>query len=228
LVSYSQRRQISEVFTLNFDDILERYLGYHGIIAKPVLDERFWAEPADVLIHHPHGFLPSPGSPFRMNSSFLVFDERSYLEQSSDSRWNQRMEVTMQAHICLFIGLGRSDLHLKQLVSRTAGKHAFSPVKDGFWGIVLRAGPQPEEIRDWAHYHVHVEPLVDYHTDLPSLLFCRMSKRSQVSIGYRSAASCKYLKANRILERHCVTASPTQSSSRVAPQSQLREPQTIT
>jgi len=171
LVSHSRRGQVSEVFTFNFDDVLERYLRYHGIIAKPVTNEKFWAEPADVLVHHPHGFLPSPGSPFKAKSSFLVFDERSYLEQRPDSRWNQRMEVAMQAHICLFIGLGRDDRHLKQLVAETAKKHAFSPAKDGFWGIVLRAKPSAEEVLEWKQYHVHVEPLADYHTDLPSVLF---------------------------------------------------------
>ncbi len=171
LVSHSGRGRVTEVFTLNFDDILERYLRYFGIIAKPVIDEKFWIEPADVLVHHPHGFLPSPGSPFRVKSTFLVFDERSYLEQSRDSRWNQRMEVAMQAHVCLFIGLGRDDIHLKQLVARTAQKHAFSPAKDGFWGIVLRARPEQVEVLDWAQYHVHVEPLADYFADLPSLLF---------------------------------------------------------
>lgn len=77
----------------------------------------------------------------------------------------------MQAHICLFVGLGRDDIHLKQLVAKTATKHAFSPAKDGFWGIVLRARPKPEEVRDWAQYHVHVESLSNYNKDLPALLF---------------------------------------------------------
>jgi hypothetical protein len=136
-----------------------------------VIEEKFWAEPADVVIHHPHGFLPSPGSQFSHASTFLVFDERSYLEQHQDSRWNQRMEVAMQAHICLFVGLGRDDIHLKKLVALTSKKHAFSPVKYGYWGVVLRAKPEEEEIRDWAQYDVHVEPLTDYEKDLPSVLF---------------------------------------------------------
>lgn len=171
LVSHSRRGQVSEVFTLNFDDILERYLRYQGIIATPVINEKFWAQPADVLVHHPHGFLRSPGSPFPERSSFLVFDERSYLAEKTDSRWNQRMEVTMQAHVCLFIGLGRDDHHLKRLVSSTSEKHAFSPTIDGYWGIVLRAKPLQKEILDWEQYHVHVEPLADYNSDLPGLLF---------------------------------------------------------
>jgi hypothetical protein len=171
LVSHSRRGQVSEVFTLNFDDILERYLRYHGIVAKPVIDEKFWSEPGDVLVHHPHGFLPSPGSPFPNSSTFLVFDERSYLNQSPDSRWNQRMEVVMQAHICLFVGLGRDDMHLKKLVADTAKKHAFSPAKEGYWGVVLRAKPEDVEVLDWAQYDVHVEPLSDYAVDLPGVLF---------------------------------------------------------
>ena len=130
-------------------------------------------------VHHPHGFLASPGSPFGADSSFLVFDERSYLDQSPDSRWNQRMEVAMQAHICLFIGLSRDDMHLKQLVKNTAEKHAFSPAKHGFWGVVLRASPEKAEILDWNQYHVHVESLADYHTDLPSLLFAVCQEASR-------------------------------------------------
>jgi hypothetical protein len=171
LVSHSRRGKVSEVFTLNYDDILERYLLYHGIIARPILEEKFWSQSADVLVHHPHGFLPSPGSPFRDRSTFLIFDERSYVSERPDSRWNQRMEVAMQAHVCLFIGLGRDDQHLKRLVAATSEKHAFKPTSDGYWGIVLRAGPTEAEILDWEQYHVHVEPLRDYGTDLPSLLF---------------------------------------------------------
>jgi hypothetical protein len=179
LVAHSLRGRVSEVFTLNFDDILERYLRFHGIVATPVIREKFWAEPADVLVHHPHGFLPSPGSPFSTNSSFLVFDEQSYVKQTPDSRWNQRMEVAMQSHICLFIGLGRDDTHLKALVAKTAEKHAFSAAKDGFWGVVLRAKARKEEVRDWKQYDVHVENLANYGTDLPNLLFsvCQMAAR---------------------------------------------------
>ena len=81
------------------------------------------------------------------------------------------MEVAMQAHLCLFIGLGRNDTHLKQLVAKTSDKHAFSKSKDGYWGVVFRALPQDDEVRDWNQYHVHVEPLNNYHTDLPSFLF---------------------------------------------------------
>ena len=77
----------------------------------------------------------------------------------------------MQAHVCLFVGLGRDDIHLKQLVERTASRHAFVRAKDGFWGIVLRAKPSAEEVRDWRQYDIHVESLRDYDTDLPSLLF---------------------------------------------------------
>jgi hypothetical protein len=179
LVSHSLRGQVSEVFTLNFDDILERYLGFNGIVAMPVIHEKFWVEPADVLVHHPHGFLASPGSPFRANSTFLVFDERSYVEQNSDSRWNQRMEVAMQSHVCVFIGLGRDDTHLKSLVAKTAQKHAFSAAKDGFWGIVLRAKPKSDEIRDWAEYHVHVQRVSDYSDDLPLLLFSVCQKAAK-------------------------------------------------
>ena len=62
LVAHSRRGNVSEVFTFNYDDVLERYLGYQGIIARPIIDERFWLIPADVLVHHPHGCGHSFGS----------------------------------------------------------------------------------------------------------------------------------------------------------------------
>lgn len=179
LVSHSRRGHVTEVFTLNFDDILERYLRYYGLIARPIIDKRFWVEAGDVVIHHPHGFLPSPGSPFPHPSDFLVFDEHSYVDQDPNSRWNQRMEVAMQAHVCLLVGLGRDDFHLKTLVNLTSKKHAYSPNKEGYWGVVLRASPTTKaerevyeaEVRDWATYDIFVQPLADYQDDLPSFLF---------------------------------------------------------
>jgi hypothetical protein len=181
LVAQSRRGHASEVFTFNFDDVLERYLGYYGIIAYPVIKEKFWARSADVLVYHPHGFLPSPHSPFSDRGTILVFDERSYLQQQPDSRWNQRMEVAMQANVCLFVGLGRDDFHLKQLVERTSSKHAFVPAKDGYWGVVLRSKPAAEEIRDWHQYHVHVEPLKDYSRDLPNTIFAICQEAARAS-----------------------------------------------
>ena len=106
LVAYSRRGTVKDVFSFNFDDILERYLLYHGVLARPVIEENFWAGAGDVVVHHPHGFLPSPGSPFPEGSSRIVLDERSFVSQKDDSRCNQRMEVAMQANVCLFVGLG--------------------------------------------------------------------------------------------------------------------------
>jgi hypothetical protein len=113
-------------------------------------------------------------------SSFLVFDERSYLQQKADNRWNQRMEVAMGANVCLFVGLGRDDTHLKELVERTKSKHAFVRAKDGYWGVVLRAKPKPEEVRDWRQYDIHVEVLKDYDRDLPSVLFSVCQEAARV------------------------------------------------
>ncbi len=170
LVAHSRRGSVKQLFTLNFDDIVERFLRYQGVLATPVIEEKFWSRSADILVHHPHGFLASPGSPFEQRSSFLVFDQESYARQNPDDRWNQSMEVAMQSHICLFIGLGRDDFHLKQLVARWA-KHAFKVDHDGYWGVVLRAGPSEAEVREWKRYHLHVETLANYHSDLPSFLF---------------------------------------------------------
>ena len=46
LVMASLRGRVSEIYTLNFDDVLDRYLEYHGIVVVPAFEEK--AGPTEV------------------------------------------------------------------------------------------------------------------------------------------------------------------------------------
>jgi hypothetical protein len=171
----SMRGSVSQLVTFNFDDVLERYLAYHGIIASPIFEEKFWADKGDVVIYHPHGFLPSHGSPYHEMSSYIVLDRRSYSERTgrADQRMNQTMETIMQSHICLFIGLSGNDQRLDSLIVTTMNenKHAYSSSRIGYWGVVFSTSKEPTVSKMWEERGIFLHSLDNYEPDLPRFLF---------------------------------------------------------
>lgn len=171
LVMSSLRGRVAEVFTFNYDDVLERYLEYHGLVAEPIIEPHFWASSADVVVHHPHGFLPSPGSRHSQTSDDIIFDFKSYAVTTgrSDERWNQKMETVMQSHTCLFIGLSTEDIRVASLMHASKGKHAYDPARDGYWGVAFNTSDADRQ--EWADRGIFLFKLADYRVDLPAFLF---------------------------------------------------------
>jgi hypothetical protein len=175
LIMASLRGSVSEIVSFNYDDVLERYLTYHGLKVIPTFEERFWANRGDAIIYHPHGFLPSPGSPFATRSTFVVLDRKSYSARTghSDERMNQKMETVMQSHTCLFIGLSGDDERLDNLMLRTQseGKHARNPTETAYWGVAFSTSHDPTDALRWEERGVYLHTLGSYQPDLPRLLF---------------------------------------------------------
>jgi hypothetical protein len=174
MVMSSKRGRVSDVFTFNFDDLLERYLEYHGFVVEPVpiCDERFWAPSCDVAIYHAHGFLPSPGSSFTTASNKLILGANSYAECTGDInlRSNQRMLVALEGTMALFIGLSGDDLRLQSLLQVSKVNHAYNPVELGYRGVALHVNPSASTRAQWKNYGIWAQDLRDFKTDLPRFL----------------------------------------------------------
>jgi hypothetical protein len=151
--------------------VLQLYLAYHGIVVVPMFEEKCWASRADVVIYHPHGFLPSPGSPFKSKSDYIVLDRSSYSESSP--LMNQKMKTVMQTHICLFIGLSGEDERLDRLMMETKneGNHAYNPTQTGFWGVAFNKCDDPTDSLKWEKRGIFLQKVDDFDIDLPSFLF---------------------------------------------------------
>jgi hypothetical protein len=173
LVMSSVRGSVSEVVTLNFDDILERYLCYHGIVALPVYEEKFWANRCDVTVYHAHGFLPSPGSQFTARSTFLLADRKAYDERSShaEDRIYAKVATIMQSHVCLFVGLSGDDGRLNTLISESKQRHAYNPGGIGYWGVAVSSSRDAALVRRWRDQGVYLQTVAEYLIDLPKFLF---------------------------------------------------------
>lgn len=122
LVMSSRRGSVTDVFTLNFDDVLDWYLHLHGfrtqvVSALPVL----LRGDVDVRIHHFHGFLPLMKEYER--SRWLVLTQQQLVDRLAEptsSPWSAVMGAEFLSKTMLFVGTSMSDLDVDVILSRTA------------------------------------------------------------------------------------------------------------
>jgi hypothetical protein len=133
----SKRGSVREVLTLNFDNVLETYLGLHGFVARPVYRYPQLLPDNDVTIYHPHGFVPHPTSEAN-RSDFLILDQYSY-DKRHGRDWNPWLEVTrrlIESKVFLAVGLSGKDPIMRELLT-DAGERLRDERPSGFW--VLRS-----------------------------------------------------------------------------------------
>jgi hypothetical protein len=120
MVMASSRGSVSDVFTFNFDDLLEWYLGLHGfttqIVANfpaPLRGDR------DVTLFHPHGFLPlcEDSAP---STDWLVLSHSQLVERLTGeaSKWPTLIESRLLSKTFLAVGTSMNDLDLEVLVRK--------------------------------------------------------------------------------------------------------------
>jgi hypothetical protein len=178
LVANSQRSRVSRVVTLNFDDILERYLGHSGIVVKSVFASKYWHQAADVTIHHLHGFIPSPGSPYEKlrwndDSNEVILDAFSYQRVfgDPDNRFSLIAKDVMMSNYCLFLGLSDQDDHLGALLARSKDSNPFQSEGNGYWGVSFTSKWNSAQAEYWKTRGVYLQRVADWHTDFPAFLF---------------------------------------------------------
>jgi hypothetical protein len=109
LIMGSKRGSVTEVFTLNFDDVLEWYLYLHGYQIQVVTSQPALRTAADVTIYHPHGFIPFHT---QFNASdFLIFGQQSYNEKMGNPSdpWTEATRYFLKSKLVLFVGLSGED-----------------------------------------------------------------------------------------------------------------------
>ncbi len=141
----SKRGNCETVLTLNFDDVLERYLRLHGFVAQSVVKMPTRLGDSDVRIYHPHGFLPSESTPDD-DSRSLVFSQFSYdkLFYEHGAWWNLVLEVLLDKPT-LFVGMSCNDPTIGPLLSHAMEKLTNEPDArpTGFW-LLGPKDPSPD------------------------------------------------------------------------------------
>lgn len=120
LLMGSKRGGVSTVLTLNFDDVLEWYLGVHGFTVQIVTTLPQLRKDTDVTVYHPHGFLPFD---LRRHSghmsNFLVLSQYSFDQRMGDrlNLFTQVFRDLLLSKLVLFIGLSGEDRSVHTLLT---------------------------------------------------------------------------------------------------------------
>jgi hypothetical protein len=171
LIMKSRRGSCTDVVTLNFDDVLERYLRLRGFLPETIQWLPKLRGYSDVEISHPHGFVPSSpalGAP----SNFLVFSECSYEERFAEHGpwWNLTLDMLLRK-LMLFVGLSVRDPLVRTVLRKVQAElgKAGDPRPTGFW-LLGPSDPEPEAERILTNRNIVPIRRDDYQNEYPRFL----------------------------------------------------------
>ncbi len=98
---------VRQVVTTNYDNVLERYLAFHGFRTVSITDSHQTVTDADNFIFHPHGYLP-----YKQNRSFsksIVLSNESYNIFQNDGQWKTLIMRMMCSTMPLMVGASGND-----------------------------------------------------------------------------------------------------------------------
>ncbi len=143
LVMSSKRGSAAKVFTLNYDDLLENYLEFHGFTTAVVWSDRHWAHNDDVVIYHPHGFLPLADRP---RSDDIVLGSPEYQKIMQSELWRPLLRTALRTHTFLYLGLSGTDFHLQALLTGMMDQHAVADERTAYHTVRFAISGEKDEI----------------------------------------------------------------------------------
>lgn len=169
MVITARRKSCASVVSLNWDDLLESYLEWHGFDARAVSSDRFWNPSGDVAVFHPHGLLPH--SPSRARSDGIVFTQASYNAiRSRNGGLRRAMLNVLATHTCLFLGTSGRDTDVDELMQEAKAAHASRDEDSIYWAVNYTTDTEHALAATLERRGVFVRRLHSYD-DLPRDLF---------------------------------------------------------
>lgn len=171
LVMSSKRGSISKIITLNFDDLLENYLEFHGFTTSIIASEKHWAQNVDAVVYHPHGLIPIGN---RKNGAFdekIVLSSSEFLSIMENKAWQSILKSALRTHTFLYLGLSGQDMHLKYLLHELTSEHVISNERIRYHGVridTLDGDDEMAQILEEGGVHTHK---IDDFSEMPEFLF---------------------------------------------------------
>jgi hypothetical protein len=185
LAMASSRGRVAHIVTLNFDVVLETYLGAFGLVTEPVGQAPSWNSRADVRVLHPHGVLPPEGE----IRAGIVFTQGDFDRIVGDAKnaWHARLLDIFSAHTCLFIGLSGDDQNLTSLLGATKEAHPGLKEGEAYWGIEVTRRPTKNP-HIWSNRKVRSLELGSFD-DIPLFLLRICQEASRIARGSSGVSS---------------------------------------
>ena len=170
LLMASSRGSVSNVITFNYDDILETYLSFFGYTCESAIDGVTWVSNKDVVVHHPHGFMPNDFT--KPIQGEVVLDSSSFHSIMKDgSHWKNKLFSILSSTFPIFIGVSGNDEHLQNHLEECKNNHV-SIVQDKipYWGIWFTTDSNSAIAKIWEDLKVYPFELSSWD-ELPQVLF---------------------------------------------------------
>lgn len=144
LVMPSQRGSITEIITLNFDDLLEWYLHLHGYRTQSVANfPVYLRSDVDVTIFHPHGFLPLTNE--YESTDWMVFRYSEFVARLAETKgkaWSRHTTSMLSTKRLLALGTSMGDIDIDVQLVAARDEHTDETLPAGF---VIGAGIDPKK-----------------------------------------------------------------------------------
>lgn len=167
----SRRGHINNILTFNFDNILEIYLRYYGLMVTSHANSNQYNESSDVNIFHMHGYLPNDIR-IEQSSKHIIFDKLSYdnLNGYTFWEWYPKVANLLRTNTCIFIGLSGEDENMDRFLKDTKKKHAYIESGDLFWGVSFVKDPDTAIAQRWENWGIYPIAISDFN-EIPKQLF---------------------------------------------------------
>lgn len=178
LTMASARGKVTTVVSFNFDDLLEKFLSYHGSVVNSISRMPSWKLVADVSVYHPHGHLPSDD-----NESLpgpIVFAQTHYDKRGGNVEWRNLQVSEFSRTTCLFLGLSGKDNNLKSILTEVMPIHASRQHGDPFWGVRVSDAKDDPLRGSWEQRGICQYTLGSY-AELPDFLLDLCRRAAQIA-----------------------------------------------
>lgn len=172
LLMSSVRGSASHVVTFNYDDLLETYLRWRGLVVESIAHLPHIGSRSDIKVLHLHGLLPLDTS-CPVNRG-VVISQMDYDSIVGDAKnfWRQRVTDILRSTTPIFVGLSGQDANLTSMLTETHKLHP-NASRDQYWGVRFSVNGDSNG-STWRNRGIYSMELGSYD-EIPSLILnmCR-------------------------------------------------------
>jgi hypothetical protein len=139
----------------------------------------FLASSADVIVYHPHGFLPELARPDHFKAK-IVFTRRDYEREIDQELWQETILRLFSTHLILFIGQSGADSRISSIVAKAATQNPYA-AKFGFPYYGVRLCSAGDALKSsWETRGIYCKEVADLKSDIPGFLFelCQLAAKT--------------------------------------------------
>lgn len=180
-IASAKRASAQVVVTLNYDDVIETFLRFHGLIVQSIYPGCLVKEDADEYVYHPHGFVPYNIKSAVSKPEEIVLTRADYIKifANTDSEWDILILERLITSTPIFVGLGEDDLNLLRLFQRLTA-HDKRTRSSPYIGISFKKNRSDETEDAWNENNIYCKEVENYEDAIAKFLYSCCQKSAEI------------------------------------------------